>query len=237
MQMHEDGPFESTSPPQRSTRSYVQTIIRLTLCIAALIGIWRTIGASRQVAALQVELARLTKSVGHMPIKDPTKVYVLAIPQEREHTWRFRVYLPPKYDASEIYRYGRISATTSRHQYTSGGSSSSGVISEPAEYFVTIALIKENGAWGLHTNSRNSRGSGGVGHEFGDLLESSESLVIETAGTAAPQEFDPDEPICLLRMRSREPIHDKDKSDPLYNGFFYYIVPRQAVQKFEATSG
>ena len=221
-------------------KSYLQTFLRVMLCIAALVGIWCSIGASRQVATLQVELERFTKAVGYMPIKDPTKVYVLALPGESEHVWRFRVYLPPNYDAHEAYRYGQISGSTSRHRSASGGASSTGVVPEPVEYFVTIAFLKEKDHWELHTSTRNSRGCGGLGQEFEKLIETPNALDIEVAGADGPEQFDTDEPICLIRMRDRQPVKnqgadkDKDKDDPFYNGFFYFIVPRPALPSFEA---
>ena len=197
-------------------------------------GMWRAIVSSQQVAALPSEYERLAKTIRHMPIKDPKKVYVLALPKEGTHVWRFRVYLPAHYEATDMYYNGRISATTPRIQFDSGGSGWNGARAEPVDYLLTIAFFKETHGWELHKTSDFNRCSISLGPKIAKTLENSESLIVEYVGQNGPAEFSIDEPICLMRLRNSDPIEDKNGAEPLYEGFYLYIIPKSALQEFKA---
>jgi hypothetical protein len=223
--------IDSTQKP----RFRFRFAVRIVLGVLAALGIWRAIVSSMQVSAVRVELDRLAKTLGYITVKDPKKVYVLALPTEGKNIWRFRLYLPANYEWSESHYSGRISATTPRLTGGSGGRGWSAGRTEPVDFLLTIGCFKEPQGWELHTSSYNSRGSVGLGNNaLSQLLENPESLVVECVGQNGPAEFAVDEPVCLLRFRAPEPVADHDSDDPLYEGFYFYVVPKPALGGFES---
>jgi hypothetical protein len=227
-------PNVSRAPdPKRSIGVRIRRAVRAVLCMLAIIGMWRAIAANGRATQLQAELQRLNRTFGDMTIKDPNKAYVLLLPQEEKLVWKFRVYFPMNYAASETRYFGRISAATPRSALTSGGSSSIGPFDRPMEFLMTVAAYNDGGGWEIHTSTINARGTIGLGSDFAKLLDQPDSLVIECAGASGAAEFAVDQPICLLRFRGSEPIDDVQSADPLYQGFHLYIVPKLAAQKFQ----
>jgi hypothetical protein len=215
--------------------SKVHLTLRIVAAVGALVGTGLAIRTSMQMRPLQLAYQRLALSVGNLHIKDPHKIYVTALPSEEKLEWRFRIYLPAKFSGREQYSSGMISAKSPRQHAASNGWSSHSSRNEPKEFLMTVALIKEGKDWYFNMNGDSSRGKSSLDQRLVEIVEGNRPLIIETAGQQQTLEFGIDEPICLLRIRGDEPLEDKESHDPLYMGFYYYLVPSSSVNRFEAS--
>src|SRR5688572_19972306 len=75
----------------------VQRVINVLLSAAALIGGLLAAQSGQQRSRLQAEYVRLAQITGDLPIEDPAKVYLKALPTTEPLHFAWRVYLPPNY--------------------------------------------------------------------------------------------------------------------------------------------
>src|SRR5262245_49467783 len=111
-----------------------RTGLRLTLILIAILGMWFAVHWSLKAQRLQADFQRLAIAVGHLPVDDPTKVYVACVPSDEKLVWRFRIYLPANYESREIYGSGQIAADSPRQKFASHGWSSHGPNNVPSEF-------------------------------------------------------------------------------------------------------
>ncbi|MCS7465582.1 hypothetical protein NZK35_02715 [Stieleria sp. ICT_E10.1] len=211
------------------------------IVLAAAIGIASSIYFNRRLFDLRRQRAQLAEDVGLLEVTDPKRVHVSRVPVgpdeippgvEAAHVWKYRIYLPAGYGPCLITGRRAIAADSPR---SVGGSdrSSSSKNQDPVETVLTIALIKQETGWIF---SRALGGSSSSSALPDDLpVDSLDELVVETAVTAQTpsQSFSVDEPICLLRLRGREPIEPQEGQPTLYPGIVTYLMEFDRREAFE----
>lgn len=125
-------------------------LLNAVLLIAAVIGGVLAHRAGMQHQQLLTEFRRLEKKVGHLPIEDPTKVYVRALKTDEELHFAWRVYLPAGFNV--------------RWQNSGGGSSWSS--NSNAGEFIARVRFRQNdrGVLSVFTKQRSGSGMMGLGN-------------------------------------------------------------------------
>lgn len=207
-------------------------VIPWGLALIALAGVVSSFSYSRQLHELRRQRSELTKRVGLLNVTDPERVHVTwvatgedEIPPgvEEAHVWRFRIYLPANYGPC-IYTRSRAVAADSPRSQGGGGSSWSSKEKDPVETQMTIALIKVDGRWMMSRVAENTSSA----TSFPDDLsfESLGDVVIDTVVSEGEPStsFSKNDPICLVRVRGKEPIENNRTEVELYPGFVCYLV-------------
>lgn len=192
--------------------------------------IWAQIQSARELAELRKEVARLREETGHIEIKDPNKVYVLALRSQEEKHYRWRIYLPPNIAWKKTMAMGKISATgfTNHGMSVSSASSTGSAIGESQ---IMEVMVRRNINGELQVKFVTGSGSSSQNIDNNDLrwLDPMQSCPVSTkqAGAGGVQEFTPDQPIELLRMRV-VPINEDGTTGPVpekTDGILIYITP------------
>lgn len=222
----------------------LQKILHFIVAIAILVGAYLSINANNRLRQLQEERSDLHDTVRPLEVDDPNKIHVVALNPKLDSSgidrglvavWSFRVYIPANCKVSHVSRYGMISADSPRAAATGSSSSHPGASKEPVEDLVTLSLEKTDKGW--RVNRISNSGSGSSNLRSDGTIKDLEDLVIEPAIDAEDyaKSFAVDEPICMLRVRSKTAAQPKkgESATPLYNGFYFYLVPDKGKSKFE----
>jgi hypothetical protein len=220
-------------------------VVRCIVVIAILVGCFYSLSAGSRLQELKRENRELRAQTGDLQIDDPGRVNIVALHHDTldvgvdkgiVRLWKFRTYYPGGYQPNHFVRSREVSADSPRAG-SSGSSSYNNMPLKEAKYdTLTLSITKSEYGWRLSRLSDNASGATSVSKEldFGDA----ENLVIEPVvspgeGTVS---FPPDEPICILRVREKVPVKQRRKTEsdePLYRGFYYYLVPFEARESFE----
>lgn len=183
------------------------------------------IQSARELASLRKEVTHLREESGYFEIKDPNKIYVLALRSQEEKNFRWRIYLPPNIMWRKKMAVGNIPATGFAN---SSASLSSGSTSSGESQTIEVAVRRNlNGELQL----KFITGSGSTAQNIQDKdlrwLDPTQScpVSVHQAGMGGVQEFSPDEPIELLRMRVI-PIQEDGTTGPIperTDGILVYI--------------
>ena len=227
-----------------STSSRPLRIIRITLSLAAIVGLAGSIGYSRQLAQLRHTHAELREQVGLLEVEDPTKVAIACVSYSEEdippgvdqaYVWQYRIHIPANYGPCYKTQRGLVTADSPHGRGSSGGSWS-GSNSEAKEVLATIALIHADGKWMFCRTTGGSSSTATMPDEFG--LDALEDLVIDVPVKPehATRTFETDEAICLFRIREKS-LAKKRNGDPeidLYQGLVVYLFSDKHRDAFEA---
>ena len=221
-----------------------RSTLRTLIIFAILIGGYLSITTDRRLRELRSERNDLHDIVRPLDVKDPSKIYIggmkteidsSGVDQGIQAVWKFRVYYPGNCDIDVVSRYGRISADSPRAHSSGASSSSAHWGNEPKSGLLTVSIEKTETGWLLHRLTDSGSGSSRVrtAQHIADL----DGFVIEpiVRPEDASKAFSTDEPICVLRLRSKQPTKERvPKSEvPLYDGIYMYLVPDKAKEKFE----
>jgi hypothetical protein len=189
---------------------------------------------------LEGEIARIQPLAAPLTIDDPDRVHIVSVPYENdmegEWEWRFRMYFPNGYDYSQSFFQGLIAADSAECAYSKdiaewflpGHGSSAGASPQPLEGLGGIVLFEDERSIGRWIQLVN-RGSGqrSYGKRKGYCIDDIDDPWIDVAGADETASFDKDKPICLLRVRERQPrATDPTTGKPLYLGLFVYLIPK-----------
>ncbi len=222
-------------------RSRPRRPVTWLIVLAAAIGIASSIYFNLRLIDLRRQRAQLAEEVGLLEVTDPKRVQISRVPVGPDeippgvaaaHVWKYRIYLPAGYGPCLITGRRAISADSPR---SVGGRdrSSIGKKQFPGETVLTIALIKQETGWIFSRALGGSSSSSALPDNL--PLDSLDQLVVETAVTAETpsKSFSVDEPICLLRLRGREPIEPQEGQPTLYPGIVTYLVESDRRDAFE----
>ncbi|MFO0886055.1 MAG: hypothetical protein U0894_18050 [Pirellulales bacterium] len=187
------------------------------------------IQSARELAELRKEVARLREETGHFEIKDPNKVYILALRSQEEKHYRWRIYLPPNIAWKKTMAMGQIAATGfSNHGSSVSSSSSTGSAIGESQMMEVMVRRNINGELQLKFVTGNGSSSQNIDNKDLRWLDPMQSCPVSTkqAGAGGVQEFSPDQPIELLRMRVL-PINEDGTTGPVpekTDGILIYIT-------------
>jgi hypothetical protein len=220
--------------------------IRIVALIAILVGCFCSLRAGRRLQELRQDNRELRDRTGDLQIGDPQQVHIVAFRDGTHasgidagivHLWNFRLYYPAGYQPNHFVRSSQVSADSPRAQSSGSSSYHNTPLKEPQIDTLTLSITKSDHGWRLSRLSDESSGATNVAVEV-DLADT-DNLVIEPVvrpGDGAVS-FPVDEPICLLRVREQDPVKQRRKTagdEPLYRGFYYYLVPFESRESFEA---
>lgn len=143
---------------------------------------------SRERIRLEREYARLVKLTGDLPITDPSKIHVLALPTDDPRVFSWRLYLPPNY----------------AQVWTSKNSGSSSSARPDAIDCVMMVRFRENEEGRLEVYKRTSNASGLT--SLGDVPLAAflrtrwDQLRVEQLGAEGLTVIEPDDATVLLRL-------------------------------------
>ncbi len=221
-------------------------VIRAAVVIAILVGCIYSLSAGSKLQGLKRENRDLRAQTGDLRIGDPRRVHMVAIDDGAPaagidegivRLWKFRTYYPAGYQPNHFLRSREISANSPRSRASGSSSYNSTPLKEAHFDTLILSITKSDSGWQLSRLTENGGGAMSIAKELD--FSDAENLVIEPAvrpdeGTVS---FPIDEPICVLRVRQKEPVKSRRKKadeEPLYQGFFYYLVPAEARASFEA---
>lgn len=167
----------------------MQRNLEIVLVIATLVGgvfLWRS---AQQHAELTREYQRLAAKVGRLPVKDQTKVHILAMDTGDPQHFAWRAYFPANYHYSYTCSSG-------------GGSGSSG---EPWEGILRVRFREIDGQNYLYYRLLQGSGLRSIGSgklyevlkEHPDLMH---KLLVEQIGARELVTFDPSEVKTLIKL-------------------------------------
>lgn len=182
--------------------------------------------------------------VGLFQASDSSMVHVVraGVPKELigsgiddSKSWRFRITLPANYRPCYHSHEGLVRADAPGGG--GGGESRTwGTANpEPSEIVFTVSCIRDNGEWTLSVNHTGGASSHGVPQNF--PIDSLDDLILEeVVDFGATRSFQPDEPICLLRVREKAEALNRNgtSKEGLYRGFVCYIFDSQHEKAFDA---
>jgi hypothetical protein len=173
--------------------SRINLLLISAICVGALFA-WHS-GQKRN--RFQAEYARLAQITGDLPIDDPSRVYLRALPTEEPLHFAWRVYLPPNY--RQILKS------------TSGGSSSSW--SSNAVECIARVRLKENEKGAMQVYARFHGGSSMM--TIGDrkitklLAGRWDSVHVQQLASDGLVSLAPDESAVLLRLTLPQDLQDQ----------------------------
>ncbi len=213
----------------------------LTVVIAT--GLACTIYVNLKVTALREAHANLRMRVGLFEETDPAKIHVVraGVPEELVgpligdgKIWRYRLSVPASYHPCYHRHEGLVkevapggTGSTSRHYGRSN--------SKPSEINLSISCIQDMGDWRLSVNVTGGGSSQNLPQDF--PINKVDNLVIEeVVDFGITRSFDPDEAICLLRVREKNEARRRDgtKRKGLYRGFVVYMFDKKHSKAFDA---
>lgn len=177
----------------------LMTIIGLSLVVFQL---WR------EVVPLRVANRAMRTELGFLNIEDPNKSLAISVPTNRNHEWRWRVYLPPggQYSISaytgNLPDQGKLQgkAWVDAARLTGSGISSSGSNLQ-GEFLIDARIDKEDGHWTFRVNPA---GSMTISEPPDDWLSVDGSTsVVSSISNKSQTEFQPGQPIILMHLSKR----------------------------------
>lgn len=171
----------------------MRRLLDLALLILILAGGFMAWTTGRERTRLQADFARLARLTGDLPIGDPSKVHVLALPTGDPMHYAWRVYVPANVNF--------------RRQTTTGFSGAA--LSSTSQDFITRVRFREDQGL-LHVYDHYAGGSsrGSLGEKsLADLLRGRwDKLQVEQLGSSGVAMLDPDEPAVLLQVTLPEAV-------------------------------
>ena len=171
--------------------------LNFMLLAAALVGVYFALKAEVEYRPLREYHRQLVAEVGLLPVGDPAKVHIVAIPTGEPLHYAWQMYVPAGYEKQWHSRAGHGSSSSS------GGSDS-----EPHFDVVRVRLREQSpGNWQVWTKQRNSSSLMGFSADelkkFGPL-ESLQAAPLAADGVVV---LEPDEVATLLRLpKTGEPL-------------------------------
>lgn len=179
---------------------------------------------SRQNRDLSEENRKLKEVAGYITVDDPEMAYVMLLESGDPLTWRCRVYLPPGKKFS-IWR----AAQWVQDGWPESPGGGSGPTGTGEQFLVTVAMYRDAEGWGTRVSYPNGGGSSwSRGHDvewLGDHSSEKSNLLRHPQ-----QEFDPSEPIPLLRWRA----YQGGKPRAEEPGFTVWLEPKNAAPQTTA---
>ncbi len=154
---------------------------------------WKT---GRERSRLEATVERLTRKVGDLPIGDPTRVHIRALPTREPLHFAWRVYVPANY--TNVLR--------------SNPGSRSGVRTSSAREFVARVRFREDEPGTLHLFTHFSGSS--MRMSFGDrslaelVRDRGDKIAVEQLGVNDVTPIDPARPAVLLRLSLSEEMRN-----------------------------
>lgn len=216
---------------------------RIVLALVILSGIAFTVLTNSQLSMLRQQHNELRMQVGLFEDGGTGMVRLvrMSVPPEllsteiaETRTWRYRLSFPANYCARFQDTMGLVKAD-SPGGWGSSSSRYGDKNSERTEMIVSISFVRVDGRWTLSVKGLGGSHSHTVPQEFS--LDSLDDLVIEEGvDFNTSRAFGSDQPICLLRIRGRSPVVNRDgtEKEGLYQGFVCYIYEEQQEKEFEA---
>jgi hypothetical protein len=173
----------------------MQRAVEFSLVVVILIGAAFLYRSTVARSELTREHERLAEKVGRLPIKDPTKIHLLAIETGDPQQFAWRAYFPANYHYS--------------YSCSSGGGS--GSMSEPWEGILRVGVRDVKGQLLIYHRLQQGSGLRGIGHsQVNKLLkEHPEQLKKLRAEQLAKREMmilDPSEALTLIRLALSDEI-------------------------------
>jgi hypothetical protein len=171
----------------RSRSTMLRRLIDLILIVLLVIGgslAWTT---GRERSKLQSEFDRLVKATGDLPIGDPTKVHVVALPTGEPLHFAWRIYLPPKYPFVSKLSNG----VTTRSNTT-----------ETVEFIGRVRFLEEDGELKVFDSFHGGSSRNVVADKnLTEFLRGRwDQIAVEQVGTNGIETIDPDDSAILLRL-------------------------------------
>jgi hypothetical protein len=181
-----------------ATVIFLTTITAMALVIALF---WREIGP------LRTEVQRLRGETGQLTIDDPTKIYIIAIPQPDDAMkhWKWRIYLP----ANHQYILHTVTSPVPETGYASSGTySGQSVWLSGGEQVFEVSLGKDaDGSWCVHNLMRhqdtNTTTTSTVSMPQAEWVDGPGGSA-SSGVTVSQQSFEADKTVDLLRLRPLE---------------------------------
>lgn len=211
------------------------------LALIAIAGALTSYHLDRQLRDLRRQRLRLAEQVGLIDATDEDRVYITRVPTgpddvppgvQKAHIWRFRIYLPAGY--GPCFWTGRRAITADSPRNDGGRDSGwGGKEQDPVETQLTIAMLKTENGWILSRTSGSSASSSSVSKEL--PLDAFDDLLVEPIVTTETpsKSFSVDEAICVLRLRSHEPLDGREGQPTFYPGFVTYLFESDRRDAFE----
>lgn len=221
-------------------------VVRCVVVVAILVGCFYSLSADSKLRGLKRDNQDLRGRTGDLRVGDPRRVHIAALPGDTlsagvdegiVRLWKFRVYYPSGYQPNYFLRSGKVSANSPRANGSGSSSHNSTPFQEPKFDTLVLAVTGSEHDWRLSRSSDVGSGETSIAPAL-DLADA-ESLVFQPVvrpgeGTVS---LPATKPICLLRAREKAPVtqhREPAGGEPLYRGFFYYLVPSDARRTFEA---
>ena len=190
--------------------------------------------------SLEAETARIRPLAAPLTIDAPDRVHIVSVPHvneiEGQWEWRFRMHFPAGYDYRVSLAQGLITADGAECAFSKEiaewAMSPSDIMlgSQPhsSEGLGGIALFEDERSSGRRIQLINhASGQRSYGKRKGYCIDDIDDPRIDVAGGEGTVSFDKDKPICLLRVRERNPrATDPATGKPLYLGLFVYLIPK-----------
>lgn len=206
----------------------------------AVVGAFVSSQTMARIRWLDAEIARIRPLAAPLTIDDPDRVHIVSVPHDNDVSgqweWRFRLYFPSGYDVRHSFVQGLITADGAEYAYSKEvsnwamlGAGSSTTLANPKaiEGLGGISFFEdEHSTRNWIQLIQHGSGQASFGKQKGYCIDDIDDPCIDVAGAAETVSFDQDKPICLLRVREREPrATDSTTGKPLYLGLFVYLIP------------
>jgi hypothetical protein len=171
----------------------IRRLIDLFLIVVLLaVGVWAW-STARERSRLQSEHDRLIQSIGELPISDPAKVQIRAIPTGEPLHFAWRVYLPANYPWT--WR-------------TSTGGDSSNSSSTSREFIARVRIRETQGKLEVYDHELNGSSRGGLGDKaLAQLIRGrTDQIRVKQLGTDQIVAIGPGETAVLLQLTLSEEL-------------------------------
>ena len=231
---------ESNEGSLATTRFGVRAMLSLVIAT----GLACTVHFTLRVGSLRQLHEDLRMRVGLFPASDSSMVHVVraGVPKELigsgvddSKIWRFRITLPANYRPCYHSHEGLVRAEAPG----GGGGGESRTWGpanpEPSEIFFSVSYVRDNDEWTLSVNHTGGASSHGVPPNF-PTVSLDDLIIEEVVDFGGTRSFQPDEPICLLRVREKDEALNRDgtSKEGLYRGSVFYLFDSQYEKAFDA---
>ncbi len=197
-----------------------QRAVELLLVLVVLVGAVLALWSGQERRRLQAEHTRLAQITGDLPVEDPSKVYLRALPTNEPLHFAWRVYYPPNY--RDLLKHG------------AGSSHSSW--SRSAREFIARVRFREDSKGHLHAYTRFHGGSSTMGlgdRRLSELLQGRwDKIQVEQLGADGIATLETDESAVVLRLTLPRDMQEEARTK-LPN----YFQDRYSPVLFELTLG
>jgi hypothetical protein len=195
-------------------RFSLRTVVLLMGIAALLLVVWRQYV---ELGPLREENRRLRAELGALDVQDKSRLHAVQAPQPDEHTWKWRVWIPP----GKHYRVAIAGAEISEEGFPKN-SGRIELVGE-GEEFLTYRIVRDprTNSWqGTLTFADASIGAY-PSHwvEWSNISKSTKSVGNVTAIA------EPGEPLMLIRCRVAEAITGNSFPSEPTDGFMIWIEP------------